>query len=160
MYFLIAGFFIQSIQENAGKCKQFFRRSCPFSHILMGTCLLWGYLQKVHYLREVWKMGSGKWCNQLFCFTKIHFNKGEKRMKFLLNLNRRTIHNAASWDGRCRLTQISEDNKKIFPSYQAAKDYLPSGNRPTHPCPFCLGADYEISKEKDKWIRILKGTRL
>lgn len=64
-------------------------------------------------------------------------------MAFLLNLSTRTIHDAASTNKRCRITQIHEDNKMAFATYQEAKDFLPSGRRIAAPCSFCLGADYE-----------------
>lgn len=47
-------------------------------------------------------------------------------MEFLLNIGTRTIHNATSKDKRCRIALIQEGNKTIFPTYQEAKDYLPS----------------------------------
>lgn len=41
-------------------------------------------------------------------------------MTYLLNINSRTIHNAASQDKRCRLAQMQECNKMLFSSYQEA----------------------------------------
>ena len=64
-------------------------------------------------------------------------------MAFLLNISSRTIHNAASTDGRCRIALMHESNKMIFPTYQEAKDYLPPGKKVSGPCSFCLGANYE-----------------
>ena len=62
---------------------------------------------------------------------------------YLLNVNSRTIHNAASTDGRCKIKQIQDCNKMLFVSYLDAKNYLPRGKKITGPCSFCLGADYE-----------------
>ena len=64
-------------------------------------------------------------------------------MKYLLNLSTRTIHDANSKDGRCKLKLIGEDNKKVFADYNSAAAFLPSHKKTAKPCPFCLGADYK-----------------
>ena len=64
-------------------------------------------------------------------------------MKYLLNLSSRTIHDATSTNGRCKIGLMHEENKMIFGTYQEAKDYLPTGRKNTAPCSFCLGSDYE-----------------
>ena len=69
-------------------------------------------------------------------------------MTFLLNVNSRTVHNADSKDKRCRIQQIQDGNKKLFQTYQEAKEYLPKGKRNTAPCSFCLGVNY--GKEQGK----------
>lgn len=66
-------------------------------------------------------------------------------MKYLLNINSRTIHNAASMNGRCKISLMREENKLVFCTYQEAKDYLPKGKKIPAPCAFCLGVDYEKS---------------
>lgn len=71
-------------------------------------------------------------------------------MDFLLNISTRTIHNAASTNKRCRIALMHEGNKMVFPTYQEAKNYLPSGKRVAGPCSFCLGANYETYMENDK----------
>lgn len=71
-------------------------------------------------------------------------------MEFLLNLSTRTIHDAASTNKRCRIALIQDGNRKIFSTYQEAKDFLPPGKRIAGPCSFCLGANYETSKESEK----------
>ena len=71
-----------------------------------------------------------------------------KETMYLLNVNSRTIHNATSTDGRCRITLMQECNKKYFSSYQEAKNYLPKGKKTVGPCSFCLGADYEARISK------------
>ena len=63
-------------------------------------------------------------------------------MRYLLNVNSRTIHNADSRDGRCRLNLLKDENKMQFPSFEEAMHCLPGGNKPTKPCVFCLGKDY------------------
>lgn len=63
-------------------------------------------------------------------------------MTYLLNINSRTIHNAASQDKRCRLAQMQECNKMLFSSYQEAMNYLPKGKKNPGPCSFCLGTNY------------------
>lgn len=35
-------------------------------------------------------------------------------MKYLLNTNSRTVHNADSHDGRCRLSLIREEHRLVF----------------------------------------------
>ena len=69
-------------------------------------------------------------------------------MKYLLNLNTRTIHDAFSADGRCKMKTIGDGNKMIFSDYCKAKNYLPKGKKATAPCTFCLGKDYEQELEK------------
>lgn len=64
-------------------------------------------------------------------------------MKYLLNVSSRTIHDAASTNGRCKIGLMREDNKIIFDTYQEAKSYLPAGRKISGPCSFCLGKDYE-----------------
>jgi hypothetical protein len=64
-------------------------------------------------------------------------------MPFILNLSSRTVHDANSTDGRCKLHIISDGNKMEFDSFQDALNYLPSGKKATRPCAFCLGKDYE-----------------
>ena len=63
-------------------------------------------------------------------------------MKYLLNLHTKTIHDANSKDGRCKLKLIGEDNKMIFTDYNSAASFLPSNKKIAKPCPFCLGVDY------------------
>ena len=70
--------------------------------------------------------------------------------KFLLNVNTRTIHNYASKDQRCRISQMQECNKIVFESYFEAKQYLPLGKKSASPCSFCLGAKYESDHEKSE----------
>ena len=64
-------------------------------------------------------------------------------MEFLLNIRNNKIHNAASTDKRCRLNMIGNGNKKIFSTYQEAREYSPRGNQFPKPCSFCLGPNYE-----------------
>lgn len=66
-------------------------------------------------------------------------------MRYLLNLNSRTIHNADSGKGQCKLHLIGNGNKKIFSDYWEAKNFLPEGKKAAGPCAFCLGKDYEIT---------------
>lgn len=62
---------------------------------------------------------------------------------YLLNINSRTIHDASSTNGRCKIDNIREENKKIFSSYWEARFFLPDGKKVTAPCSFCLGVHYE-----------------
>ena len=64
-------------------------------------------------------------------------------MEYLLNINSRTIHDANSTNGRCKIKLMSEENKLIFNDYGKAKNYLPNGKKKAAPCAFCLGNDYE-----------------
>jgi hypothetical protein len=64
-------------------------------------------------------------------------------MRFLLNINSRTIHDAASTNGRCKIGLIRDENKLIFDTYMEAKEYLPAGRKSPAPCSFCLGPNYE-----------------
>ena len=61
-------------------------------------------------------------------------------MKYLLNLTSRTIHNACSVDGRCKIDLIRDENKKEFDLLEEAMNYLPEGDKPTKCCAFCFGA--------------------
>ena len=63
-------------------------------------------------------------------------------MRYLLNINGRTVHNANSKGKRCKIHLIAEENKAYFDSFQEAMNYLPKGNKPTKACTFCLGRDY------------------
>ena len=65
-------------------------------------------------------------------------------MRYLLNLHTRTIHDADSTDGRCKINYIGEGNKMIFSDYNKAKSYLPEGKISAKPCPFCLGKNYKL----------------
>ncbi len=67
----------------------------------------------------------------------------DKSQKFLLNVSTRTIHDANSKDGRCKINTMQDCNKKLFDNYLEAKNYLPKGKKTTGPCAFCLGSDYE-----------------
>ena len=64
-------------------------------------------------------------------------------MKYLLNISSRTVHRADSRDGRCKLKLLRDENKVLFHSYEDAVSFLPQGRKPTKPCAFCLGKDYE-----------------
>ena len=63
-------------------------------------------------------------------------------MKYLLNINSRTIHNANSKNGRCKISMIAEGSRIYFDSFQEALTYLPNGKKSAAPCSFCLGKDY------------------
>ena len=69
-----------------------------------------------------------------------------RRTVYLLNLTTRTIHDAASTDGRCRIAKIQEGNKMLFDSFEAAKNYLPDGKKVAKSCSICLGADYDPTR--------------
>lgn len=62
---------------------------------------------------------------------------------YLLNINSRTIHDAYSTNGRCKIGMIREENKMLFTSYWIARRFLPDGRKATGPCSFCLGTHYE-----------------
>lgn len=47
-------------------------------------------------------------------------------MGFVLNTNSRTVHDQESKDGRCRLSQIREENRFEFESLEEALAYLPN----------------------------------
>ena len=64
---------------------------------------------------------------------------------FLLNLNSRTIHDANSTDGRCKLGMINSGNMRTFNTFEEAKNYLPDGKKVAKPCSFCLEKDFESS---------------
>lgn len=64
-------------------------------------------------------------------------------MKYLLNVNSRTIHNAYSVNKQCRIHLMAEENKLLFDSFQEALNYLPEGKKPTKSCTFCLGRNYK-----------------
>lgn len=66
---------------------------------------------------------------------------------FLLNISSRTIHQAESADGRCRLSQVKERNRMLFETYAEAKNYLPVGGKEPTPCSFCLGPNYSNKQE-------------
>ena len=69
---------------------------------------------------------------------------------YLLNINSRTIHDAFSTNGRCKLGLIREENKKLFSCYWDARYFLPDGKKVTAPCSFCLGVhDEEELKAKE-----------
>lgn len=57
-------------------------------------------------------------------------------MPFLLNAHTRTIQDAASTDGRCKIGLIREENRLVFNTYQEAKEYLPEGKKTSAPCTF------------------------
>lgn len=63
-------------------------------------------------------------------------------MKYLLNVNSRTVHDAFSVNRQCRIHLMAEENKMVFDSFQDAMKYLPDGKKPTKPCTFCLGRNY------------------
>ena len=64
-------------------------------------------------------------------------------MKYLLNVNTRTIHDAFSVNKQCRIHMMAAENRLIFSSFKEALTYLPEGKKPTKPCTFCLGRDYK-----------------
>ncbi len=68
--------------------------------------------------------------------------KDSNRM-YLLNINSRTIHDASSTNGRCKIGMIREENRMLFTSYWVARHFLPDGKKVTTPCAFCLGVHYE-----------------
>ena len=59
-------------------------------------------------------------------------------MKYLLNINSRTVHYTGSTDGRCKIKNIREENSLIFDDKEEAINYLPKGNKPTKLCSFCF----------------------
>ena len=59
-------------------------------------------------------------------------------MKYLLNINARTVHFASSKDGRCKIENIREENKIMFNNLKDAVNYLPQGKKPTKLCSFCF----------------------
>ncbi len=59
-------------------------------------------------------------------------------MKYLLNTNSRTVHNADSHDGRCRLSLVREEYRLVFSDLDSALSYLPKGKKPIKKCAFCL----------------------
>ncbi len=61
-------------------------------------------------------------------------------MEYILNVNSRTVHDANSTDGRCRLNQIRAEHKIICATMEEALNYLPQGKKPTKKCSFCLGS--------------------
>ena len=72
-------------------------------------------------------------------------------MKYLLNVSARTVHDAHSTDGRCRITQMQDGNKMFFDFYDEALNYLPKGKKNTAPCSFCLKKDYvPPAEEREK----------
>lgn len=64
--------------------------------------------------------------------------KGNTKTTYLLNLSTRTVHDAESKDGRCRLALIQEGNKKVFDTLAEAMSFLPPGKKIAKPCAFCL----------------------
>ncbi|MBQ2895731.1 MAG: hypothetical protein IJE26_03375 [Oscillospiraceae bacterium] len=55
-------------------------------------------------------------------------------MGYVLNSNSRTVHDADSRDGRCRLSLIREENRFEFETLEEAMEYLPNAVR----CPYCI----------------------
>lgn len=80
----------------------------------------------------------------LIRLIKIKYgNNGDTPMKYLLNANSRTIHNAWSTNGRCKIALIQDSNRVYFDSFKEAMAYLPKGKKNPAPCTFCLGKDYD-----------------
>lgn len=55
-------------------------------------------------------------------------------MGYVLNSNSRTVHDLDSLDGRCRLSQIQEENRFEFETLEEALEYLPNVVR----CRYCI----------------------
>ena len=74
----------------------------------------------------------------------------EPNRRYLLNVNSRTIHDASSTNGRCKIGMIRAENKMLFTSYWEARHFLPDGKKVTSPCSFCLGVRYEEELENEE----------
>jgi len=55
-------------------------------------------------------------------------------MGYVLNSNSRTVHDLDSLDGRCRLSQLKEENRFEFETLEEALEYLPNAVR----CRYCI----------------------
>jgi len=58
--------------------------------------------------------------------------------KYLLNINSRKIHLAASTDGRCKISNMREEYKVYFDVLSDAIEYPNSNARLATKCAFCL----------------------
>jgi len=59
-------------------------------------------------------------------------------MAYILNIERRKIHNSCKADGRCRLNLMKESNMKSFESLEEAVNFLPKGKKTVEFCTFCM----------------------
>lgn len=59
-------------------------------------------------------------------------------MRYLLNINSGKIHDCSKRDGRCKINQIREENKKYFETLEEAMEYPDKESRIGRKCTFCL----------------------
>lgn len=65
--------------------------------------------------------------------------EGVRKLRYLLNINSRTVHDLQHADGRCRLKLIAEENAVRFNTVEEAMRYLPKGRKECKKCTFCFG---------------------
>ena len=61
-----------------------------------------------------------------------------RKLRYLLNINSRTVHDLQHADGRCKLKLIAEENVVRFKTIEEAMNYLPTGRKKCKRCAFCM----------------------